>query len=152
MAISLSLCLKLLAYVVCWVYVFCLIEYCCIGPSEPPNIALIIPAARNLTVHWDDVPTSSQNGDITFIEICYNSSTFETVTKCVNASGGSNAEVIDGLEEFVVYDIRIRAYTIVGPSDFSASERNRTLAGTLCISVSKLMTVFVNCSSEWSTN
>ncbi|XP_062509242.1 receptor-type tyrosine-protein phosphatase F-like isoform X2 [Corticium candelabrum] len=97
-------------------------------PSEPPNIALIIPAARNLTVHWDDVPTSSQNGDITFIEICYNSSTFETVTKCVNASGGSNAEVIDGLEEFVVYDIRIRAYTIVGPSDFSASERNRTLA------------------------
>ena len=68
-----------------------------------------------------------QNGIIILYEVQYEPlMTFggELMTMVMNTSNTSI--VLGGLQEYVEYNISIRAYTIVGPGPFSPGVDNRT--------------------------
>ena len=78
-------------------------------------------SSTTVRVYWAEVPPVDQNGIIVQYEVEYTQSTltgaamFNTVT--VNASIFSVD--LTGLEEYVEYAIRVRAYTIVGAGPYS---------------------------------
>jgi len=80
-------------------------------------------------VTWDPVPEIDQNGIITHYEVEFNQSTFNEIsTSNLTTTNGPQMMVeLEGLEEYVVYTIRVRAFTSVGPGPFSVAVVNRTL-------------------------
>ena len=81
-------------------------------------------------VTWDQVPPINQNGIITVYEVNYVPlETFDRKLSpvFVNTTTGTVLEIIlEGLQEYVEYDITVRAYT-TGPGPFNpVPARNRT--------------------------
>ena len=78
---------------------------------------------------WEEVPPDSQNGEITMYEVQYEPlDTFggqiSTLTVTVNITDTST--VLTGLEEYVEYNISVRAYTSAGPGPYSDPVSQRT--------------------------
>ena len=82
-----------------------------------------------ITVMWDSVPEIERNGVINQYEVEVNQSTFNEIpSTTLNTTNGSVLAVeLGGLEEYVEYSIRVRAYTSVGPGPFSVAIASRTL-------------------------
>ena len=74
-----------------------------------------------IRVTWDEVPAIDQNGIITQYEVEYNQSTFSGATMYSTTTVDSSTLTVDltGLEEYVEYSIRVRAYTSVGAGPYS---------------------------------
>ena len=72
---------------------------------------------------WDVVPETERNGVITQYEVVVNQSTFSEIpsTRLNTTNGTVLAVELGGLEEYVEYSIRVRAYTTVGPGPFSVA-------------------------------
>ena len=99
-------------------------------PNAPPNnVQAITSSYTAILVTWDPVPEIDRNGIITQYEVEFNQSTFSEVsTSNLTATNSSQLMMeLEGLEEYVEYTIRVRAYTIVGPGSFSVAVVNRTL-------------------------
>ena len=77
---------------------------------------------------WDPVPTIDQNGVITQYEVEYNQTTFSEISVYNTTTVDSTTLMVDltGLEEYVVYSIRVRAYTSVGAGPYSDVVMERT--------------------------
>ena len=77
---------------------------------------------------WDLVPTIDQNGVITQYEVEYNQTTFSEISMYNTTIVNSTTLLVDltGLEEYVVYSIRVRAYTSVGAGPYSDVVMERT--------------------------
>ena len=75
---------------------------------------------------WDPVPPIDQNGVITQYEVEYTQSTFASVPMTQTITVTSTMAVLTGLEEFVEYSIRVRAYTSVGAGPYSDAVVERT--------------------------
>ena len=82
-----------------------------------------------LIVRWETLSVADRNGVITAYEINYVGDEFDTDPHSVHASGIVTSLTLSGLEEYVVYDVKIRAYTSVGPGPFSAILSARTYGG-----------------------
>jgi len=80
-------------------------------------------------VTWDPVPEIDRNGIVTQYEVEFNQGTFNEIsTSNLTTTNGSQLMVeIEGLEEYVEYSVRVRAYTSVGPGPFSVAMVIRTL-------------------------
>jgi len=80
-------------------------------------------------VLWDPVPEIDRNGIITQYEVEFNQSIFHEIpTSNLTTISGSQLMVeLQGLEEYVEYSIRVRAYTSMGSGPFSVAVMNRTL-------------------------
>ena len=80
-------------------------------------------------VTWDPVPEIDRNGIITQYEVEFNQSTFSEIsTSNLTTTNGPQLMVeLEGLEEYVEYSVRVRAYTRVGPGPFSVAVKNGTL-------------------------
>ena len=76
---------------------------------------------------WVEVPAIDRNGIITNYEVQFEPLQFtETLMTCtVNTT--ELFVVIDSLEEYVEYNISVRAYTSVGPGPYSDPVTERTL-------------------------
>ena len=74
-----------------------------------------------IQVTWDEVPEIDQNGIITRYEVEYNQSTFSGATMYNTTTVNSSTLMVNltGLEEYVEYSIRVRAYTSVGAGPYS---------------------------------
>ena len=99
-------------------------------PNEPPdNVQAITRSSTAILVMWDPVPEIDRNGIIIQYQVEFNQSTFNEIsTSNLTTTNGSQLMVeLDGLEEFVNYSVRVRAYTSVGPGPFSVAVVNRTL-------------------------
>jgi len=99
-------------------------------PNAPPdNVQAITCSSTAILVTWDPVPEIDRNGIITQYEVEFNQSTFNEIsTSNLTTTGGSQLMVeLQGLEEYVVYSIRVRAYTSMGSGPFSVAVMNRTL-------------------------
>ena len=70
---------------------------------------------------WEPVPAIDQNGVITQYEVEYNQTTFSAVSMYNTTTVNSTTLMVDltGLEEYVEYSIRVRAYTSVGAGPYS---------------------------------
>ena len=67
---------------------------------------------------WDEVPAIDQNGIIAIYEVIYTPwNTFggQIFTNTTNVSGSDLNVTLHYLEEYVKYNISVRAYTNVGP-------------------------------------
>lgn len=99
-------------------------------PGSPPvDIEVTTVSPDQLMVTWDPVPEIHQNGPIIIYEILYSpNNTFNGLLAPENTLNTSNTSILlSSLEEFVAYDISVRAYTDAGPGNYSNPTTQRTL-------------------------
>ncbi len=80
-------------------------------------------------VMWDDVQQIDHNGVLITFEILYVPlETFIGVlySTVVNISASNRSVILTGLQEYVEYNISVRAYTSVGAGPFSLAISART--------------------------
>lgn len=84
-----------------------------------------------MDVSWSEIAKIDQNGIITTYEIRYTPLvTFsdQLTTKYLNTTNGSVVETsLEGLQEYVEYNVSVRAYTSVGAGPYSPDLVQRTL-------------------------
>ena len=101
------------------------------APAAPPqNVTATAVSSTEIVVSWEEVPANDQNGVITLYEIQFVPlETFggQITSDTVNTSNGSILMmVLTGLEEYVKYNISVRAYISVGPGPYSVGVVERT--------------------------
>ena len=97
--------------------------------AHPDNVQALTRSSTVILVTWDPVQEIDRNGIIIQYQVEFNQSTFSEIpTSNLTTINGSVLMVeLDGLEEYVDYSVRVRAYTSVGPGPFSVAVVNRTL-------------------------
>ena len=100
-------------------------------PDAPPqNVMTVVLSSTEIEVSWEDVPAINENGKITMNEVQYTPiETFggQISTNTVNITNTSMLFIVlTGLEEYVEYNISVRAYTSAGPGPYSIAVSNRT--------------------------
>ena len=96
-------------------------------PASPPqNIVAFALSSTEIMVTWEDVPMIDQNGNITIYAVQIEPLDFpaDTFTALLNTT--SLLIVVTDLEEYVNYNISVRAYTSVGPGPYSDPVTERT--------------------------
>lgn len=92
----------------------------------PENVLLEEASATSLRLAWKSVPLIEQNGKITKYSVLY---------KDINSRGNASEVVVptpgstvllEGLSADTVYDVRLCAFTAVGPGPYSPSVQFRT--------------------------
>ena len=75
---------------------------------------------------WTEIPGIDHNGIITMYEVMYEPlMTFGVLTPATVTTTNLTI-IVGGLEEYVEYNISVRAYTSVGPGPYSEGVTNRT--------------------------
>ena len=100
---------------------------------------------------WEEVPPIEQNGVITMYEVMYTpletfGGTLESDT--VNVLGSNSSVDLMGLEEYVNYEISVRAYTSVGVGPYSVAVTVLTMQDSKCI-VRTHYTLAMVCMLHW---
>ena len=87
-------------------------------------------SSTEIDVSWEEVPAIYENGIIIVYEVQYEPlQTFggTLVTETVNSTGPVLTTTLTGLQEYVEYNISVRAYTSVGPGPYSDPVTERTM-------------------------
>ena len=79
-----------------------------------------------MMLNWEEVPAIDQNGIITTFEVFLEPLQFRELLTAGYVNTSDLSTIIAGLQEFVEYDISVRAYTSVGPGPLSPAVTNRT--------------------------
>ena len=91
------------------------------APASPPiNIVTSSSLSTAINARWEEVPSIDQNGVIIVYEVCYQP--LETFSGTIMKNTVNASELfleLTGLEEFVEYNVSMRAYTSQGPGPFS---------------------------------
>ena len=96
-------------------------------PEVAPTIVSTIAAQQSIVVSWMMLDCQYHHGHITVYEVCYNSSYFVNNRMLNTSSGDETTLQLNGLEEFVNFNIEVRAYTAVGPGPYSSPIEVMTL-------------------------
>ncbi|KAA8594892.1 hypothetical protein FQN60_012027, partial [Etheostoma spectabile] len=92
----------------------------------PENIILEESSATSLRLVWKSVPLIEQNGKIMKYSVLYKDiNSRGNASEVVVPAPGSNV-LLEGLSADTVYDVRLCAFTAVGPGPFSPSVQFRT--------------------------
>ena len=87
-----------------------------------------VTSSTALTVSWDSVPEQSQNGIIIMYEVKYEpQETFEGLIGPVFITTTAMYVTLSNLQEYIAYNVSVRAYTSAGPGPFSIEVVKRTL-------------------------
>ena len=110
-------------------YILSILPPSIVPDGFPRDIRALTTTSTEILVQWDPVLLSERNGDITHYEIELNQSTFTEVaaSELQSTSGAKLMLLLTGLQEFVEYTVRVRAYTSAGNGPFSPSASNTTL-------------------------
>ena len=94
--------------------------------ASPEDVQATNISSTAIMVTWDEVPAIDQNGIIINYEVQFQPLQFigELVTGTINTPDQSAN--ITGLEEYVEYNISVRAYTSEGPGPYSDPVTERT--------------------------
>ena len=97
-------------------------------PGAAPVVSTV-PDQRSISVSWVILECQDRHGNITMYEVHYTNSDFgDSVDLTLNTTNGNETSLlVDGLEEFTNYTIKVRAYTPVGPGPCSAPIDVQTL-------------------------
>ena len=99
-------------------------------PANPPlNVTATANSSTSIIVMWEEVVPIDQNGVITMYEVMYATQEFfagAIGTGIKNVTAHSSSVVLTDLEEYVIYNISVRAYTQVGQGKFSSPITERT--------------------------
>ena len=92
--------------------------------SSPENITFSSVKARSLTVSWDEVPPSEQNGPITGYLLYYTNKTFSDT---INITGGENRSyTLTELRSYTNYTVTVSAYNDAGNGPSSDNQIQQT--------------------------
>ena len=87
-----------------------------VAPASPPqNVFTRVVSSSEIQVNWTEVLEIDQNGEVVMYEVFYVSQM--TINGTVTTNNLSI--ILSGLEEYVEYNISVRAYTSVGPGPYS---------------------------------
>ena len=86
-------------------------------------------------VTWETVPAIDENGIIINYEVQYEPLQFANVLSSASINTTNLSVNITELQEYVEYNISVRAYTSVGPGPYSDPVTERTLEDGECDSV-----------------
>ena len=105
-------------------------------PDAPPQNAMtVVLSSTEIQVSWEEVPAINRSGLITVYEVRYDPlETFDGLISTNTTNTTMLNITLTGLEEYVEYNISVRAYTSVGPGPYSDGLVNRTEEdGELCL-------------------
>ena len=94
-----------------------------------PNVTATATSPTEVSVSWAELSDICQNGIVTEYEVQYEPQlTFGVLmTGTANVTAPATMTNLIGLQEYVVYNISVRAYTSVGPGPYSDPLTRRTL-------------------------
>ena len=124
-----------------------------VAPSSPPqNLTVNILSSTEIQVNWTDVPEIDRNGIITEYEVMYEPlMTFGGLISTNTSRTNGFSIVLQDLQEYVEYNISVRAYTNDGPGPYSMGIIRRTFEdGELFIFVNIchiFVCVFIQCQA-----
>ena len=110
-----------------------------LAPASPPNdVMATVVSPTSIMVTWDIVPPIDQNGVTTMYEVLYEpQETFGGAIGPLTSTSTAMSLLLTGLEEFVNYNISVRAYTSVGAGPYSEDITEMTSEdGEFCLIVS----------------
>ena len=90
-------------------------------------MAATVLSSTEIQVNWTEVPGRDQNGIITQYEVMYEPLMTFGVLNTTTVNTTNLSIILISLEEYVDYNISVRAYTSVGPGPFSEGIVRRTL-------------------------
>ena len=97
-------------------------------PATPPqNVQTMAPSSTEITVTWEEVPAIDENGIIINYEVQFEQLEFTETLSTSSVNTSDLTVVINSLQEYVQYNISVRAYTSVGPGPYSDHVTQRTL-------------------------
>lgn len=99
-------------------------------PTSPPsNITVAALSSTVLRVGWEPLLATSPTSPVTQYEVEVSQDTFDAIPATFNTTVNSKTLTteIAGLEEYVEYFIRVRAYTSTGPGPYSNPVQETTL-------------------------
>ena len=102
-----------------------------LAPASPPSqITQTALSPTEILVTWDRVPPIDRNGIITMYEVLYQP--LETFGGAIGPLTltvifPNMSAILTQLEEYVVYNISVRAFTETGPGVYSIVMQERTL-------------------------
>ncbi len=100
----------------------------------------------SILVTWSEVPSIDQNGVINTYEIMYsqlNDRQEVVFTNITNTSASDLSVTLQYLQEFVNYNISVRAYTTVGPGPFSGTVMELTSEDSKCVLASFFSFIYI---------
>ena len=84
-------------------------------------------SSTEIRVCWDQVPAINQNGEITMYEVQYDPlQTFDGQISTETTNTSLMCTDLTGLQEYVEYNISVRAYTSEGSGQYSDPVTERT--------------------------
>ena len=96
----------------------------------PQGVTVRQISSTAIEISWNEVPMMEQNGNITHYEILYTpvNSLLEQQPKVLSTGGPSLISLLQGLEEYTIYSVSVRAVTIVtvGSGPLSPPQMDRT--------------------------
>ncbi len=102
-------------------------------PFTPPNNTAVFPlSSTTIGVMWDNVQEIDQNGVLISFEILYVPLETFLFSNKVNTSASNRSLNLTGLQEYVEYNISVRAYTSVGAGPYSNDVTVRTHENGKC--------------------
>ena len=97
-------------------------------PATPPqNVQTMAPSSTEIMVTWEEVPEIDENGIIINYEVRFQPLEFTETLTTSSVNTSNLTVVISSLQEYVQYNISVRAYTSVGPGPYSDPVTERTL-------------------------
>ena len=98
-------------------------------PDAPPqNVTTVVLSSTEIQVLWEEVPAINRSGLIITYEVEY--VPLQTFNGQISTNYTSTSQLnttLTGLQEYVEYNISVRAYTSVGPGPYSDGVVERTL-------------------------
>ncbi len=119
-----------------------------VAPSNSPtDVRAMASSSTSILVTSSEVPSIDQNGVINTYEIMYsqlNDRQEVVFTNITNYTSASDLSVtLQYLQEFVNYNISVRAYTTVGPGPFSGTVMELTSEDSKCVLASFFSFIYI---------
>ena len=100
--------------------------------TSPRNVETVALSSIEIMVTWVEVDAIDENGIIINYEVQYQPLQFTNTLDTISINTTNLSENITSLEEYVEYNISVRAYTSVRPGPYSDPVTERTLEDRKC--------------------
>ena len=91
---------------------------------------------------WEEVPAIDENGIIVNYEVQFEPLEFTETLTTSSVNTTNVAVMVDGLQEYIQYNISVRAYTSVGPGPYSDPVTERTLEDRKLMNINILVVIY----------
>ena len=95
--------------------------------TAPQNVVTTAETSTTIMVTWERVLAIDENGIIINYEVRFEPLEFTETLSTSSVNTSDLTVVLRALQEYVEYNISVRAYTIVGPGPYSDPVTQRTL-------------------------